>query len=430
MKNFVYLLFAFLCFSLTSCLDNITIEEPRDTRIGGVFLKIDNATAPANVVEVIATLTRQGYNALTDTMNLTSGTSAEIMFADVSVGEWHLKVDAFNDSGVVVYSGETNVMILEGITTQVTLTLVPTGNGTGSIYILVNWGMPPSQGWIDYSGNPIFSNQNSPLNPLAVSQAKILFENGTYKMWFINVFNSAVGNVGYAKSNDGINWNYVHPTAVLMNGPPGSWDSYSVGANAVIKDSTEYKMYYSGFQNQSQMWHVGLATSSDGINWIKKSSPALLATPSEYQIVASDVIKVGGVYYMFYSVISNSNLKIYLAVSNNGINWERYNNNPVIQSSQPWEGTGVYFPTVIFENNQFKMVYSNKNVTGLGMAVSSDGKNWVKNNNNPFFSANQSANNWTTEVAYPQFKKFGNEYRIYYTGGFPNYKIGLLRKFN
>lgn len=364
-------------------------------------------------------------------MNLTSGTSADIMFADISIGEWHLKVDAYNDSGVVVYSGETNVMILEGITTQVTLTLIPTGNGTGSIYILVNWGAPPTQGWIDYSGNPIFSNQNSPLNPLAVSQAKILFENGTYKMWFINIFNSAVGSVGCAKSNDGINWNYVHSTAVLTNGPPGSWDSYSVGINAVIKDSSEYKMYYCGFQNQYQAWNIGLASSSDGINWTKRNTPVLFANQNEYQIAASDVIKVGGLYYMYYSTVySSPTLKIYLAISNNGITWERYNNNPVLQATQPWEGVGIYYPSVIYENNQFKMVYSNKNVTGLGMAVSSDGKNWVKNNNNPFFSANQSANNWTTEVGYTHFKKFGNEYRIYYTGASSSAKIGLLRKLN
>lgn len=431
MKSAIYLSLLFFSFLLVSCLDNISVEEIREYQKGSVSLKIDKATAPDNVTLVIARLIRQGYNTLSDTMNLTSGTSAELTFQNIPVGEWNLKVDAFNDSGIVVYKGESPVTIIEGMTTQVTLTLIPTGSGTGSVHIVVNWGVPTLGNWIDFNGNPIFSRLNSPLNPNAVSQAKILYDNGVYKMWFNNVFNSAVGKIGYAQSVDGINWSLVHPTAVLSPGNPGSWDSYSVGINAVLKDSSGYKMYFSGYQNQYEMWHIGLATSSDGINWTKRNTPVLSANSNQYQLVGSDVIKVGGIYYLYYCVINENNFKIYLAISNNGANWERYSGNPVLTVSQSWEGSGIYYASVIYENNQFKMVYSNKNANALGTATSADGKNWTKNSNNPFFNANQSSNNWTTWIGYPFYRKFGSEYRIYYTGGSQiNYAIGFVRKVN
>lgn len=429
MKKTLFL-FVILLFTFAGCKLDDSVISPTSPN-GKALLKFEPSTIPEGITLITAVLTRQGFNTVSGNLNILNDSTAEISFQNLTVGMWHLLVQAKDSIGMVRFSGEADVNILENQLTQVNLTLVPTGTGIGSIHIVVNWGVPASGNWIDFNGNPIFTRLNSPLNPNAVSQAKILCENGVYKMWFINVFNSAVGSIGYAKSNDGINWNYIHPTAVLSPGNYGSWDSYSVAINAIIKDGNEYKMYYSGYKNQYDMWHIGLATSLDGVNWIKRNSPVLSATSTEYQIVASDVIKVGGLYYMYFTVISNSNnLKIYLAISNDGINWERYNNNPILMASQQWEGTGIYFPSVIYDSSQFKMVFSNKAVTGLGMAVSSDGKNWDKSNSNPFFTANQSFNQWTPEVAYPFYRKFGNEYRIYYSGTPNNYAIGFVRKVN
>jgi len=96
---------------------------------------------------VEAFLTREGHDTLYGNLNLVSSTSADILFEDVAAGEWHLKVDAKDSSGVVLYTGETNINILAGVLTQVNLTLVATGQGTGSIYILVNWGTPSNSQW-------------------------------------------------------------------------------------------------------------------------------------------------------------------------------------------------------------------------------------------------------------------------------------------
>ncbi len=45
--------------------------------------------------------------------------------------------------------------------------------------------------------------------------------------------------------------------------------------------------------NQYDSWHIGLATSSDGINWTKLQNPVLYAGVGwEYQIAVSSVLKV------------------------------------------------------------------------------------------------------------------------------------------
>ena len=58
-------------------------------------------------------------------------------------------------------------------------------------------------------------------------------------------------------------------------------------------------MYYYGYSNQYDQWHIGLATSIDGINWIKYPQPIIYATSGwEYQIGSSSIIKKDGIYYL------------------------------------------------------------------------------------------------------------------------------------
>jgi predicted GH43/DUF377 family glycosyl hydrolase len=79
------------------------------------------------------------------------------------------------------------------------------------------------------------------------------------------------------------------------------------------------------------------------------------------------------------------------------------------------------------------MVYSNVNPnTSFGMAISSDGINWVKDNSNPIFNMQQTSNGWGIgAIGYPGLIKYNNEFRIYYSGRAPNsiiYQIGFVSK--
>lgn len=58
------------------------------------------------------------------------------------------------------------------------------------------------------------------------------------------------------------------PAPVLTIGSTGAFDHKQLFARAVLKEGTTYKMWYIG-QDVSDLFRVGYATSSDGINWTK-----------------------------------------------------------------------------------------------------------------------------------------------------------------
>jgi len=241
------------------------------------------------------------------------------------------------------------------------------------------------------------------------------------------------GYIGLAESVDGINWNRPISYPVLSAGSPGSWDEAAVAAATVIKDESGYKMYYHGWSDYSSNWHIGLATSSDGINWVKHPYPVLYASGGwEFQLAPSSVIKIDSIYYLYYSGRINSDIRVGLATSPDGINWNRHPSNPILVANQPWEGTGVYYANVYEKNNQYEMLYMNAAGTGFGKATSPDGMNWTKNSSNPFFTKDQTHNNWASyKIAYPNFIRINNHDRIYYTGFNLNgssYKIGFVTK--
>jgi predicted GH43/DUF377 family glycosyl hydrolase len=419
----------FLFFFLSGCKQENPLQPDTNSK-GHLSLIIDKTNAPEDVAIVTAKLTRPNHTSIIQNLNLLSDTSASITFQAIAAGQWNLQVDAADTNGQVLYTGQAVVNVVANTTANVSLVLQPVPGNTGNIFIYVSWGTWDNGNWIDYIYNPVFQKSQSPTFPNGVMQAKIYKEGNLFKMYFLNLYNSAKTNVGYAESTDGINWNYVHPVPVL-DVTPGAWDALAVQSGAIIKIQETYYMYYTGFSNQYNYWHIGLATSSDGKNWIKNNNPILLGNNMEFNIHVDDVIDIGGTYHMYYSIRTNSVWYIGLATSIDGINWSRYSGNPILTKTQTWEGTGVYFPSIIKEGDLYKMIYMNSEQNAFGTASSADGKIWQKNNNNPVFNISNVHNNWTPHILYPHWRKYDNELRIYYSSYFSNtgeYSIGMAKK--
>ena len=432
MNNLLFLCSCLLILSLIGCNQNEpTSPAENDQNSGKLFLQIDRANAPQSVVWVEAFLTRQGYDTIYNSMNILSDSTADLLLEDVQAGEWHLRVDAKDSAEVVLYSGEAEVQIFAGFTTQVNLVLEPTGAGVGNIYIWVTWGNTPPGNWVDFEGNPVFSPTGNYWDYSGVQQAKILMEGNLLKMFYTAQGSAYSGYIGYAYSNDGINWT-VNPNPILSPGPGYTWDATAVAGGTVIKDESGYKIYYAGWSDPSGPWHIGLATSSDGLNWVKHPNPVLFASTGwEYQIAPSSIIKINGIYYLYYYGRNLPYLKIGLATSPDGINWTKYSGNPILTYDQQWEGTGVYSADVFEKNSQFEMIYMNSMGTAFGSATSGDGMNWQKDESNPFFTKEQTHNHWANyKIAYPYFITINNHDRIYYTGfsNYGPYKIGFVSK--
>ncbi len=129
--SIVTLMFAISCNNSGTIIDPSTGQRSGS---GDMFLKFESA--PPGITSVLAKLSRSGYSDRTLSLSL-SDTGASGGFDEVPVGRWHLRIDARDSAQVVRYSGETDVDVLPGQTSNVSLQLMPT---TGRIVIAVTWG--------------------------------------------------------------------------------------------------------------------------------------------------------------------------------------------------------------------------------------------------------------------------------------------------
>jgi predicted GH43/DUF377 family glycosyl hydrolase len=426
MKKLIYCFLSYVIL-FTGCAKN-TVNSPEDNSkpLGKVSINIDKVNAPANVAFVMATLTKANADTLTGFMNLSNDTTAVLTFQNIAVGTWNLTVAAEDINGTVLYQGQSSVTVNQGVTTNVSLTLNPVLSGTGSISITIKWGTSLPY-FTDYSYSPIYTGSDNPAGLKYITGAQILYDNSKYKMWYFGVYNSGAGNTWYAESSDGISWTNKYTTPVLNTGVSGSWDDLFASPGSVIKDNGVYKMYYNGGQASYGNYYIGLATSTDGINWQKYPAPVFAHdNSSQYYIGVHSVIKINSTYFMYYDAAPVNNygqFNINLAVSEDGINWTKYSNNPILTPSLSWEGVGVSHPSVIYDGNQYTMIYQNSALeTAFGTAYSPDGIHWTKKYRNPVFSISQTKLT-TTQISYPYLMKINNEYRLYYS---PSTYAGLV----
>ena len=177
---------AVFCLSLflliIGCSKNDTIANPSSSSNGGISFKFDPKTVPEGVTLISATLTKTNFTTITKNLNLISDSTADVSIPAIQIGTWHLKIDAKDNNGTILYTGETDVVVQENVVVQLNLTLNPVTKGTGTIYIFVTWGTNNTSQWIDYGGNPMLTRSNNPSYPNGVNNAKILYDNGIYKM--------------------------------------------------------------------------------------------------------------------------------------------------------------------------------------------------------------------------------------------------------
>src|SRR4030042_6569670 len=142
------------------------------------------------------------------------------------------------------------------------------------------------------------------------------------------------------------------------------WDQKDFRVDSIINIKSGYKMWYSG-ADMLYRYRIGFAISKDGINWEKYGSNPVLS-PSRDRSWESNglfeptVIFGDNEYKMWYVGADAKGInRIGLAISKDGINWEKYGGNPVLSPSQDrsWESNGLFEPTVIFGDNEYKMWY-------------------------------------------------------------------------
>ena len=157
----------------------------------------------------------------------------------------------------------------------------------------------------------------------------------------------------------------------------------------VWRDNGKFRMDFSWRKHNS----AAVSFSNDGITW---SEPIITLSPNydsgwEDRINRTCVIKINGVYKMYYTGQSECFSYIGLAESNDGINFTRVQNEPILIPEFPYEGFSVMNPCILYENGIYKMWYSSGETYEpifICNAESNDGINFKKHKTNPILKKN------------------------------------------
>ena len=182
-------------------------------------------------------------------------------------------------------------------------------------------------------------------------------------MWYTGTHNDD-WQIGYSTSADGIVWNKHPANPVLNYGAPGTWEEQVICKPSVVFDGTKYHMWYWGCE-----WYyidkIGYATSPDGIAWEKyPGNPVLDVGPTgswdDKNVFTPFVHFDGTQFHMWYGGSDGSGRRIGYATSSDGIVWNKHPDNPVLDVGPPssWDDKMVSRPTVLLENDELKMWYT------------------------------------------------------------------------
>jgi len=265
------------------------------------------------------------------------------------------------------------------------------------IVIFFLCGCTDNTAWNKHPDNPILSELPENAWDHWRSDPYVMREGNTYKMWYGTNQNGSYTQIGYATSNDGINWSR-HPEPVVSLGLPGSWDDEDVETPTVVKYNGMYHLWYCarGEPDGSDLfpdatYRIGHATSLDGIQWTKDPENPIIPlgnqSINEWDWAANaepTVIVEDGIFKMWYvggNILNDEfHLHIGYAISYDGSEWIKYDGNPVLTAV---DYNGITTPSVVHSDIGYELWCTIFDAsTGLPTgpikyAFSPDGINWT-----------------------------------------------------
>ncbi len=304
--------------------------------------------------------------------NMVSGQSSDDPHFNVDVenaaifhgapGEWD---GTFTDPGtVVVHDGKFHMFRngFQGWPASVEIGYLTSDDGTT---------------WTEVTPDPVFYTADAPFSVRAALASSALVEDdGTWVLYFYlwpRAFGSSVhlGAIARATAPAPQGPWTMDTELSLSRGSAGEWDDGQLVAPSVIKTDEGYVMYYSGWGANTASNGIGMATSSDGITWTKYNDPATTEAPYaesdpvflpsteagawDSERVAQPRVRLtpDGYVMLYRSSKGADRDKAYgLAISQDGLHWERVGSSPVFSDAET-NLRGIWYAELEYHNGTY-----------------------------------------------------------------------------
>ncbi|MBU1752430.1 T9SS type A sorting domain-containing protein [bacterium] len=264
--------------------------------------------------------------------------------------------------------------------------------------------------WVKYPANLNLGTDTS--------HPSVLFNGDKYHAWYVTD-----NGINYAKSTDGVVWEEYPSNPVLTDGSDGEWDRDFVSQPSVVYDGALYRMWFTGYDGSNMK--IGYATSTDGVDWHKHTINSVLdlginGSWDDAGVSGPSVLYFDGLYRMWFTGYDGSNMRIGYATSTDGMDWNKYGTNSVLNlgANDDWDYVGVSSPSVLWDGILYHLFYTgyDGDKMRVGYATSTDGVVWHKDESNPVL--NLGANDYWDDavVSAPNIIYDGKLYRMFYTG--------------
>jgi predicted GH43/DUF377 family glycosyl hydrolase len=252
-----------------------------------------------------------------------------------------------------------------------------------------------------------------------------------YRMWYEAVGADTLTCVALATSRDGLSWTKKGVVMSPSGMDTWEKKEVSPNSILVVGGSYRMWYHAGGYPEGSRRMGkaaIGLATSPDGFVWTRHAgNPVLETGPAgsidELQVAEPRVLQVGKQLRMYYTAEDAGKRKsLCMATSTDGIGWIKSPGNPVLLSER-WGGWGGAF---LFEDGVWHLWHAERDdMSGLRYKWSRDGLAWSDGPSVLVPSSDPKAPDLAAGDSVSGYRDAGT-YRILYSGANMKYPTGRL----
>lgn len=148
--------------------------------------------------------------------------------------------------------------------------------------------------------------------------------------------------IGSATSQDLVDWHRNPRNPLITTGPAGSWNDTKLYQSFVMRHEGVYYLYYNAYGTATHSEQIGLATSTDLLNWHPHPDSPLLRQGDETvtrdnKIIGDPwIVQIDDLWWMFYFGFDGVHARDNVAISSDLVHWtKRTEWNPVLDAGPP-----------------------------------------------------------------------------------------------